>query len=408
MGFLNWLTATATETKSDTTPLTVPANATPAQIRLDIAGGYGDLSGASWEVATFWACARVIAEDLAKVPALIQRRSRDGGHEYATDHPLFRLFATAPNSYQSSFDLREWIGFQLALEGNAYLYLSRDTRGRVIELLPLPHGSVTVENPTLGEVRYRIGTIDDRLYDQTNVWHIKAASRQSITGDNPRFIAARSLALSQALETFGMNLFLNGSRPSGILTTDQPLKPEEYATIIGAWNARNAGVENAHRTALLSNGLKFQAMQTQANDAQFIEARRYQTEEICRLMRVDPLMIQQATTSAAYASVEQRFLAHAQNTLEPIYVRFEQSANRALFTPAEQAQGYRLHLDRRSLTRGSANDRAMYYGQMKQNGLMTTNEIRDAEGLDRFYDPEADKLMPAANLYGPQTADTAK
>jgi HK97 family phage portal protein len=218
-------------------------------------------------------------------------------------------------------------------------------------------------------------------------------------------MAARALGLAHDLETFGSELFRNGSRPSGILSTDQKLTAEQLADMTKSWNDNQSSVANAHKTAILGAGLTFQPLQTTADDAQFIESRRYQTEEICRIMRVDPLMVQQSTNTASYGSIEQRFLAHLTHTLAPWYQRIEQSAECNLLTPAEQRDGYRVILDTRSLTLSVALDRAQYYGQMRQNGLMTINECRDHAGLDRSDDPLADKLTPSANLFGVQPND---
>ena len=145
--------------------------------------------------------------------------------------------------------------------------------------------------------------------------------------------------------------------------------------------------------------MKFEAIQTTANEAQFIEARRYQTEEICRVMRVDPLMIQQATQSAAYASVEQRFLAHHQNTVGPWLERFTQSCEVNLLTPSEQAS-YRVHADTRASLKTNAIDQATYVNTLVTGGILTRNEARELIGLDRVQEPSADELTPAANLFG--------
>lgn len=150
----------------------------------------------------------------------------------------------------------------------------------------------------------------------------------------------------------------------------------------------------------MTGGMKFTQMQANANEAQFIEARRLQVEEICRVMRVDPVMIYQSIGSASYASIEQKHLAHLTHTLKPTFARFEQSAEVNLLTREELAAGYRVNLDDRNLGLATANERATYYAQMRQNGLMTINECRDHEGLERSTDPLADKLQPSANLFG--------
>ena len=381
-----------------------------SEVRRDLEAGvgYGGLNAI--QISAVFACARVIAEGLAQIPCILQKRSPSGGHEAAFEHPLYDLLARAPNSFMTSFEFREWIGFQLALLGNAYVFVSRDTQGRAIELIPLANGMVSQTNPDFGEVVYRLNVAGQPVYSNANVWHLKGASWDGLTGMSPQVIAARAIGLASDLEQFGSQLFRNGARPAGLLTTDQTLTTEQMAALSTAWNEQQAGVSNAHKTAILANGLSFESMQTTADDAQFILSRRYQIEEIARIMRVDPLMIQQATDSASYSSIEQRFLAHLTHTLAPVFARFEQSAEVNLLTRVEQKAGYRIHLDSRSLSRGSAKERADYHAVMIQNGIETVNEARDDFGLDRSTDPKADELRAAANLYGPDkpSDDSAK
>ncbi|WP_162237254.1 phage portal protein [Sphingomonas sp. Leaf242] len=359
------------------------------------------------QLSAVFSCARVIAEGLSQVPCILQRTSPKGGREAATDHPLYDLLARRPNSYQTSFEFREWIALQLALLGNAFVFVSRNARGQPIELIPLPHGSVSVSTPSFGEVLYRLNVVGNPIYEQRNIWHLRGPSMTSFEGLSLQAVAAQAMGLAANLETFGASLFSNGAKPSGMLTTDNELSPEQQKQLSDSWNAQQSGLANAHRTAVMSGGLKFEPVQTNANEAQFIESRRYQTEEICRIMRVNPLMVMQAADSSSYASVEQMFLAHQTHTLNPWYARFEQSAEAALLTNDDIKKGYRVFLDSREMTRGNATDQATYLAHMKQNGFMTTNEGRDFVGLDRFTDPDSDKPMPAANLYGPKSGTPA-
>lgn len=396
----NWFFGNDFEQKNLTTAIVDLPSRSASLIRQDLASDvYGGVNAI--QLSAVFACARVIAEGLAQVPCILQRTSKTGGREAALDHPLYDLLARRPNSYQNSFEFREWIALQLTLLGNAFIYVSRDTQGRAIELIPLANSSVSVSSPSFGEVFYRLNVTGQPAYSQRNIWHLKGPSLDSLNGLSLQTVAARAIGLASDLETFGSSLFRNGAKPSGILTTDAVLTVEQQTQLRDAWNAQQSSVANAHKTAVMGGGLKFTPMQTNANEAQFIEARRYQTEEICRIMRVDPLMVMQATNSAAYASIEQRFLAHQTHTLNPWYSRFEQSAEASLLTADDVRKGYRVYLDSREMTRGNSTDRATYLGAMKQNGLMTTNECRDFEGLDRFTDPASDIPTPAANLYGP-------
>lgn len=391
------------ERKDITTAIVSLPNRATSDIRADIAAGEGYGGLTAIEITAVFACARVIAEGLAQVPCLLQQRGPSGGFDPAIDHPLYDLLNRAPNKFMTAFEFREWIGFRLALLGNCYVFVIRDTKGRPIELLPIFESQLAINTDTPGEVLYRL---NGSLYTNRTIWHIKGATWDNHFGMSPQRIAARAIGLASDLETFGSQLFRNGSRPSGLMSTDKSLTQPEYEAMMKAWSDNFSGIENAHKTAFLTNGMSWQSMQTQANDAQFIESRRYQIEEICRVMRVDPLMIQQATNSASYASVEQRFIAHQTHTLNPMYARFEQSAEVYLLTREEQ-KTHRIHMDSRAMLRGNAADRASYYNTMRSIGAMTINEVRDNEGMNRSADPSADKLTPAANLFGNVSPDNS-
>jgi HK97 family phage portal protein len=191
------------------------------------------------------------------------------------------------------------------------------------------------------------------------------------------------------------------------LATIGTLDQVQYESLVKAWTENYSGLQNAHKMAFVTGGMKYQPLQTSANDAQFTDSRRFQIEEICRVMRVDPIMIGQNVGSASYASVEQRFIAHQTHTLNPNYARFEQSAEVYLLTKEEQ-KTHRIHLDSRAMLRGNAADRASYYNTMRSIGAMTINEVRDNEGMNRSSDPSADALTPAANLFGTTSPDNSK
>lgn len=399
--FTDWLLGVDLQTKSITTAIVDLPSHSASEVRADIAQNSGTGGISAIQLSAVFACARVIAEGLAQVPCILQRTAKNGGREAALDHPLYDLLARRPNGYQTSFEHREWMAFQSALLGNAFVFVSRDTAGRPIELIPLAQGSVSINSETFGEVSYTLNVAGKPTYSNKNIWHLKGPSFDSFRGLSLHQVAAKAMGLASDLESFGSSLFRNGAKPSGLLTTDAVLTADQAADLRNAWNAQQSSIANAHKTAVMSGGLKFTPMQTNANEAQFIEARRYQTEEICRIMRVDPLMVMQATDSASYASIEQRFLAHQTHTLNPWYARFEQSAEVSLLSSEEARKGYRVFLDSREMTRGNAVDQASYLQTMGQNGFMSVNEIRDFVGMDRSSDPEHDKLRPSANLYGP-------
>lgn len=360
------------------------------------------------EVTTVFACARVIAEGIAQVPLRLYQRDESGRRREARDHSLWEKFNYRPNAYQTPFEFREQIGLHLALCNNAYVYVTRDTRGQVLELLAFEPGNVTVTRETDWTLTYRITNLDGQHIpvEPGDLWHIRGPSWNGYAGLDAVHLARNAIGLSLATEEFASSLFANGARPGGILSTDQSLSPEAQEQIKAAWAASQAGSGNALRTALLAGGLKYQMLAQTSDEAQFIETRKSVIPDICRAFRVLPIMVMHDENQASYSSVEQRFIAHLTHTLAPWYERLEDSMNANLLTEREHRAGYYFGHVTSGLMRGTAKDRAEYHAILRQNGIISANEWRDAEDMDRLSDPSADVPMAAANLFGPAPAAT--
>jgi HK97 family phage portal protein len=356
------------------------------------------------QVSAVLACVRVIAEGLAQVPCKLVQYDIEGHRREAREHPLWRLLYRQPNSWQSSFEFRETVGFHLALCGNAFVYVVRDRRGRPEELLPFAPQQVSVEHADDFSVRYRLVTPRGRMMmlPAEDVWHLKGASWSSFVGLDVLAMARNAVGLSISAEEYASELFANGARPQGILTTDADVSPERLAAIKAAWQEANSGTGNRFKTVAMTNGLKWQAISGGAQDTQMIEARRFQIEEIARAFRVNPVMIMHQMNNMAYASVEQLLLAHDVHTLGPWFERFEQSAEVSLLTRAEIDAGYQVELVDRALNRSTAKENAQTLAILKQNGVITGNEMREAVGLARVDEATLESFEPAAYLYGQQ------
>lgn len=348
-------------------------------------------------------CARVIAEGLAQVPCKVFRQDSAGSSVEAREHPLYFLLNRRPNDWQTSFELREQIGFHLALTNNAFIY-KNVVGGKIVELYALLPNSVAVKQEDDFSLSYTVNLQNGKTAQLTSehIWHIRGPSWDGIEGLDAVRLASKAIGLSQATERFGASFFENNGRPGGLLTTrpgTQALTKEQRDEIKGLWAAQYQGAGNAHKTALLPFDLEFTAIATSTNEAQWTEARKFLIEEICRFFRVQPIMVM-ASDATSYASVEQLFLNHLMNTLMPWYERFEQSAEVSLLTPAELRAGYSIKLNANALLRANTADRADYYVKMRTIGVMTANEVRAKEDMPRSEDPAADQLAPAANLFG--------
>jgi HK97 family phage portal protein len=359
------------------------------------------------QVSAVLACVRVIAEGLAQVPCKVVQIDAEKRRREARDHPLWALLYRMPNALQTSFEFREQIALHLALCGNAYVLIIRDSRGRPQELLPFEPGMVTVRRNTNFTLSYTLRGLDGReiMVPAADVWHLRGLSWNGSVGLDTLTLVRNAVGLGVAAEEYGSEMFANGARPQGILTTDSDVGPEKLLALRAAWQEANTGSGQRFQTVAMTNGLKWQAISQSAHDTQMIEARRFQIEEIARGFRVNPVMIMQQMNNMAYASVEQLFLAHVTHTLGPWFERFEQSAECSLFTAAERAAGYEIELMPHSLLRGTAKDTADTLAVMRQNGAITGNEMREGMDMARGTDPALDTFEPAAHLFGNRAAE---
>lgn len=391
------------EQKNMPTTVTTPIPVISSEgVEAALRNANGDPTGDTlFGVSAVFACARVIAEGLALPPCYVHQTS-ENGVQRAVKHPLHYLLNASPNERQTSYEFREQIGLQLALNSNAYVFINRGSGKQIMELLPIEMGNVgvTVDDSRLGNpVQY---TLYGQHVPAANIWHLKGPAFRSSQGMSILNEARNAIGLAKANETYGANLFRNGAKPGALITPagDKQWTAEQAEQIKAAWMAQS-GVANAHKQAVINAPMNYEAMASSANDSQWIESRRYQVEEICRYFRVSPTKVFQSLGSQSYASVEQAHISHDADTDAHWHERFVQSANKALLTDVERRNGFAVTIDNRAALRGTAKERMEYYGLGITNGIFTRNEAREMEGFDKSSDPLADALTPAANLFGP-------
>jgi HK97 family phage portal protein len=338
------------------------------------------------EVSAAIACARVIAEGLAQVPFKLFRESTGGGRDPAKDHRLYGLLSHKPNPWQTSYEFRETIALHLVFCGNAYVFINRSA-GKVLELLPFQPQQITVKRSDW-EISYEVTTANGNkiAVPPSEMWHLRGPSWDGVVGLEAVKLAREAIGLALATEEHGARMFSNGARVGGILSSDASLKEDQVKLLRESWERTQGGVSNAFKTAILWGGLKWAPMAMPNDQAQLIEQRRFQVEEICRHFRVMPIMVGYSDKAATYASAEQMFLAHVVHTLGPWYSRLEQSAEANLLTEAELAAGYYFKFIASGLMRGAHADRATYFSKALGSGgspaWMTQDEVRALEELN--------------------------
>ncbi len=362
------------------------------------------------QVSTVMACARVIGEGLAQTPVKLFQRSGEA-RNVVPQNAMHGLIADVPNDWMTSFELIEMIGLHAALAGNFFALTPRDSRGNVMEILPLQPGWVTVKQASDWSLWYRVKLpgAAERDFTASEVWHFRGPSWDGIIGMDAVANAREAIGLALAAEEFGSSLFSKGGRPGGVLTTDQQMSDEHKEQLREAWKVAHEGAGNAMKTAILEGGLKYEQLAMKSVDAELIATRRFVTEDICRFMRVLPIMVgSTGEGSPTYASAEQMFLAHVVHTLTPWFVRLEQSLGRHFLTAKERKSGLYFKFLPNGLMRGAAKDRADFYakalGAGQSPAWMTPDEVRALEEMNPMGGMAAE--LPAPQSMQPQSGGT--
>lgn len=353
------------------------------------------------ECTTVLACVQVIACGVAMLPLDIYRPLAGGGREIARDEGIWSFFSDQPNEWQT---WPEWIETTLlhaVLCGDGVAFKNRGlTNGPIRELIPLIPGTYSIERRDDHELLYHI-TLDQTrslTVRRDDVFHLRGPSWNAYSGLDATQAAREAIGLALTAEEAHARLHSNGSRPGGVLATEQRLTQDQVNDLRAAWAQSQGGVANSMKTAILSGGLKFQPMSMTGVDAQHIETRRFQIEEICRAFGVYPAMIGHADKASTFASAEQFFLANVIYTLGRWTRRFEERVRVDLFSKAERRAGLFAKFSLQALLRGDAKTRAEFYTALITIGVLTRNEARALEDLNPL--PGLDEPLLPLNMAG--------
>lgn len=377
---------------------------TSADLMSLLFGGRQAKSGASvnntsaLEVTAVLACVRVIAEGVAQVPLKL---FREAGKEFApaVDHSLYRLLHRKPNPWMSSFELRETMAIHAALTGNAVSYVSRmPGSGRILEIVPIRPNDVEIKRGADGMPIYIVTGTDGSRRDipRAAIWHWRGPSWDGIAGLEIIKYAREAIGLAMVTEEAHAGMHKNGARTTGLYSVEGTLNAEQYKGLREWIEKSYAGAANAGRVMLMDRNAKFFPQSMTGIDAQHLETRRYQVEEICRAFRVQPIMAGYSDKAATYASVEQMLIAHVVHTLAPWYERVEQSIDCQLLSEKELDQGYYAKFIAEGLMRGAFKDTAESLVKLSTNGVLTRNEARAK--LEYNPLPGLDEPLTPANM----------
>lgn len=326
----------------------------------------------------FWQAVRLISETIASLPIHVYRRIGDS-RVIIDDIGVGDLLRLQPNPEMTAVQFRaSWIMHAL-VHGNGYAEIERDTAGRPLRLWLLNPTSVSVTRASDMSVIYGYQLQGgQKIYlPSEDVLHLSGPGTDGIIGLSIITQARQAIGLGLAAEQFGSQFFGMGGRPSGVLEHPGRLSDDARARLRGDWERLHSGIDNAHRVAILEEGMKWSTTSIPPDDAQFLETRKFQIEEIARWFNM-PLSKLRSPESASYNSLEQENLAFLGETLRPWLVRIEQEIRRKLLDDPATYVEHKVE----GLLRTDIAGRYNAYSIGRQWGWLSVNEIRAYEGLD--------------------------
>ena len=350
------------------------------------------------QTTAVYACVRILAEAVASLPLHVYEYQDDGGKKLVHDHPLYYLLHDEPNPEMTSFVFRETLMSHLLIWGNAYAQIIRDGAGRVLGLYPLLPDKMEVQRDDRGNIYYVYSRNSDEnpMFKEygniklkaEDVLHIPGLGFDGLIGYSPIAMAKNAVGMTLACEEYGASFFANGANPGGVLEHPGVLK--DPSKVRESWNSVYRGVNNAHKIAVLEEGMKYQQIGMPPEEAQFLETRKFQINEIARLYRIPPHMVGDLDKSS-FSNIEQQSLEFVKYTLDPWVIRWEQSLQRSLLLPGEKGK-YFIKLNVDGLLRGDYQSRMNGYAVGRQNGWFSANDIREMENMNPIPDEEGGNL----------------
>jgi HK97 family phage portal protein len=342
---------------------------------------------------------RVISETIASLPWEVKQDAGDSTRS-ASAHPINKLIHH-PNGMMTDFNFREVCQAHLCLHGNAFIAIRRNEAGQPVKLIPV--------HPDRVEVKVykdeKFYTIDQgkETFDDTEMIHILGLSFDGIIGKSVIEAARESIGLGLAADQFGGSFFGNGANVSAILTHPGRLSDEAYKRLMASWARRYSGLDNAHKTAILEEGMNLQKVSISPQESQFLETRKFGVEDIARFFRIPLAYLGSLENSSTRANIEEQGIQFQRNTVLPWVKRWEAEFNRKLF-PGQEDYFIRMNMD--GLLRGDISSRYSSYAVARQWGWLSVNDIRKHESLEPI--DGGDIYLQPLNMVEAGTDNTAE
>ena len=356
------------------------------------------------QIATVYACVRLIAESVAGLPLHLYKTDGEDGKSKAKEHPLYKILYRQPNPEMTSFSFWETMVTHILLWGNAYAQIVRDGKNGVLGLYPLLPENVEIDRENGGDLYYIYHAYTDEVPGENNrdiqfrrdeILHIPGLGFNGLVGFSPIAMMKNSLGTTLAVERYGSSFFRNGAQPSGVLEHPGVLKDPEK--IRRNWSDVYGGANNAHKVAVLEEDMHYKPISLPPEDSQFLSTREFGVEEICRIFRVPPHMVQDLKR-ATFNNIEHQSIDFVVHTLDPWLTRIEQAIIKDVLLEEEQDEYFpKFNVD--GLLRGDYKSRMEGYAIGFANGFLSPNDIRRLENMDPIPDEDGGNVYVANGSY---------
>ena len=326
------------------------------------------------------ACVRVLSETFASAPMMLYKKTADG-REPVTDLSIYDVFHNVPNEEMSPFNFDETRMMNMCVSGNSVCEKLVNKSGEIIGLYPYPHHMIEIKRNDSGRLIYEIrGKHETRTLKRSQVLHVPNMSFDGVIGMSPISYAAETIRLGLSYETYGNTFYQNAALPSGVFEHPTSLSELAFGRLKKDLKENYAGLKNTGTPMILEEGMKWNQVTINPIDAQLLESKYFQIEDICRIFRVPQHLINKLDRST-FNNIEHLSLEFVMYTMLPIYKREEGAANAQCLTQAQRKQGYYFERKIDGLLRGDAASRAQSYATGRQWGWLTVNDILRLENM---------------------------
>ncbi len=358
-----------------------------------IASGVNVTMDSAMTFSAVFAAHKILAESVAMLPLFLLKRL-ERGKAPATNKRLYSILHDVANPEMDAYLVRETMTAHLAGWGNAFAKIDYNADGEIEALWPLPPNRVRISRDRVRELMYEVTLPDGQTkrYRPFEIFHLRGMSPDGVNGYSPIKLARQGIGLALAAEAFGATFFGNGAQPQGVISHPQLLSEKAHDRMINSWNAAHQGVSNSNKIAILEEGARYDKVGIDPDDAQFLETRAFQIAEIARWYRIPSMMLNMDGASSTYASVEAFGLQFIIYTIYPWLVRWEKAISMQLLLERERGRYFAEHL-MTAILRGDTQARYTAYGQGRQWGWLSVNDIRELENMnpidggDRYLTP---------------------